>query len=105
MVLMAGMELPLSAIREYIASAISLVVHISRLPDGRRRITRITEVSGMEGDIITVQDIFLFDASADSGDGALRPTGIRPHFAKELADIAIDLDPELFTDTAGGSRR
>jgi pilus assembly protein CpaF len=105
MVLMAGMELPLSAIREYIASAISLVVHISRLPDGQRRVTRITEVSGMEGEIVTVQDIFLYDASADSGHGALMPTGIRPHFAQELAAVAIDLDPALFTDPTGGSRR
>jgi pilus assembly protein CpaF len=97
MVLMAGTELPLSATREYIASAISLIVHISRLPDGVRRVTRVTEVSGMEGEIITVQDIFAFDYSANDGAGLLRPTGIRPKLTERLAEHGIALPADLFT--------
>ena len=96
MVLMAGTELPLSATREYIASAISLIVHISRLPDGVRRVTRVTEVSGMEGEIITVQDIFAFDYSANDGAGLLRPTGIRPKLTERLAEHGIALPADLF---------
>src|SRR5690606_20637187 len=61
MVLMAGFDLPVRAIREQVASAINLIVHVSRLKDGTRRITHITEVEGMEGEIITLQDLFLFD--------------------------------------------
>jgi pilus assembly protein CpaF len=93
MVLMAGMDLPLGAIREYIASAISLIVHISRAPDGRRHVTRITEISGMEGDVITVQDIFTRRQTAEGH--ALVPTGIRPGFTKQLADAGLDIDPAL----------
>jgi pilus assembly protein CpaF len=64
LVLMAGMDLPLRAIREQIASAVNLIVHISRLRDGTRRVTHVTEVQGMEGDIVTLQDAFTFDYSA-----------------------------------------
>ena len=96
MVMMAGMELPQRAIREQAASAIDLIVHQSRLRDGSRRITHITEVSGMEGDVITLQDLYLFDFSAGldaSGRhaGTLKSTGLRPQFAQALADRGIDL--------------
>jgi pilus assembly protein CpaF len=96
MVLMAGIELPQRAIREQAASAIDLIVHQSRLRDGSRRITHITEVAGMEGDIITLQDIYLFDFAAGvdaSGRhlGTLRPTGLRPQFAQTIIDRGIDL--------------
>ncbi|WP_238350445.1 CpaF family protein [Kribbella shirazensis] len=101
MVLMAGVELPQRAIREQMAAAIDLVVHQSRLKDGTRRITHITEVTGMEGDIITLQDLFLFDFHAgvdDSGwfRGTLRSTGLRPGFLDRLADRGIQVSPRLF---------
>jgi hypothetical protein len=83
MVLMAGMDLPMRAIREQIASAVDLIIQVTRLRDGSRRITHLTEVVGMEGDIVTLQDIFTFDYSAGldaSGRflGRPRPTGLRP---------------------------
>jgi pilus assembly protein CpaF len=101
MVLMAGMDLPLRAIREQISSAIDLVVHLARLKDGTRRITHVSEVEGMEADVITMQDIFLFDYSMglDSHGrylGHLKPTGIRPKFVAKLADIGIHLPPTMF---------
>ena len=88
MVLMAGMDLPMRAIREQVASAVDLIVHQSRFKDGSRRITHITEVERMEGDVITLQDVFVFDNSAGfDGDGRvlgrLRCTGLRPKFARE----------------------
>ncbi|MDQ1691895.1 MAG: pilus assembly protein CpaF, partial [Pseudonocardiales bacterium] len=90
MVLMAGMDLPQRAIREQAASAIDLIVQQARLKDGTRRITHITEVCGMEGDIITLQDLFLFDFKAGVDEtgkfrGALRSTGLRPQFTERLA--------------------
>jgi pilus assembly protein CpaF len=96
MVMMAGMDLPQRAIREQAASAIDLIVHQSRLRDGSRRITHITEVSGMEGDVVTLQDLYLFDFAAGldaSGHhlGVLKSTGLRPQFAQALADRGIDL--------------
>ena len=83
MVLMAGLDLPDHAVREQIASAIQLVVQIRRLPDGSRRVTYITEVAGMEGPVITLQDLFTFDPNAqteDGGRGTLVATGLQPHF-------------------------
>src|SRR4051812_48554324 len=85
MVLMAGVDLPMRAIREQVASAIDLIVHLSRFKDGSRHVTHITEVVGMEGDIITLQDIYLFDHSAGFDDtghtqGTLKSTGLRPKF-------------------------
>jgi pilus assembly protein CpaF len=96
MVMMAGMDLPQRAIREQAASAIDLIVHQARLRDGTRRITHITEVSGMEGDVITLQDLYLFDFAAGldaSGKhvGMLKSTGLRPQFAQTLLDRGIDL--------------
>jgi pilus assembly protein CpaF len=103
MVLMAGIDLPSRAIREQVASAIDVIVHLSRLRDGSRRITHVTEVVGMEGDTITTQDIFTFDYAAgvdESGNylGTLNPTGIRPRFTERLKDIGIHLPPEIFGD-------
>jgi len=91
MVLMADVRLPQRAIREQMASAINLIMHQTRLKDGSRRITHITEVQGMEGEIITLQDIFLFDFHAGVDEagrhrGVLRPTGLRPRFLDILAD-------------------
>lgn len=101
MVLMAGIELPVRAIREQVASAIDLIVQQSRLKDGSRRIVAITEVVGMESDIVTLQDIFTFDYSAGRDDGGryrgqLVPTGIRPKFTQDLTDLGIELPNHLF---------
>jgi pilus assembly protein CpaF len=92
MVLMAGFDLPSRAIREQIASALNLVVHIERFRDGSRRIAHVTEVLGMEGDVITMQDVFRWDYRAD----AIVPTGIRPSFTERLADHGIMLPTNVF---------
>ena len=101
LVLMAGMDLPLRAIREQVASAIDIIVQISRHKDGVRRVTHITEVHGMEGDIVTLQDAFTFDYSAGlDADGRflgrIEPTGVRPRFAERIADHGISLPVSLF---------
>ena len=102
MVLMAGADLPLPAIRTQIASAVDLIVQQARLLDGTRRIIRITEVVGMEGDVITTQDLFQFDQTGvdpDSGSvtGSYRGCGIRPSSFERLQSHGITLDPGLFT--------
>ncbi|MCD2443475.1 CpaF family protein [Agromyces sp. SYSU K20354] len=101
LVLMAGMELPLRAIREQIASAIDIIVQITRHKDGVRRVTHITEVHGMEGDIVTLQDAFTFDHKAGFDAegrvlGRIEPTGVRPRFAERIADHGIGLPASLF---------
>jgi pilus assembly protein CpaF len=101
MVLMAGMDLPVRAIREQMASAIDLIVHLTRLRDGTRRVTHVTEVQGMEGDVIVLQDLFLFDFGMGVDEngrflGHLKSTGIRPKFGERLADHGIRLRPEIF---------
>lgn len=100
MVLMAGMDLPVRAIREQIASAVDVIVQQSRLRDGSRRITHITEVQGMEGDVITLQDIFIYEQTGKDElgkiTGRLKPTGIRPKFMEKLAANGINLANELF---------
>jgi pilus assembly protein CpaF len=101
MVLMADVELPQRAIREQMASAVDLIVHQARLKDGSRRITHITEVEGMEGPVITLQDIFLFDFHAGVDErgrhkGVLRSTGLRPRFVDVLADRGVSLPPGIF---------
>jgi pilus assembly protein CpaF len=101
MVLMAGYDLPVRAIREQISSAVDLIVHVSRLKDGTRRITHVTEVEGMEGEIITLQDLFLFDYGMGVDDegmykGRLKATGIRPTFSEELENQGIRLPADLF---------
>ena len=101
MVLMAGMDLPIRAIREQVASAVDLIVHQARLKDGSRRITHVTEVERMEGDVITLQDIFVFDHAAGFDAegralGRLRPTGLRPKFLEKMAYANVQVDPMLF---------
>lgn len=105
MVLMAGMDLPHRAIREQISSAIHLVVHQDRLRDGSRKVTSISEIQGMEGDIITTSEIFRFDQTGmENGKviGRLRPTGLRPKFMWKIQDAGIMLPPSIF---GIGSRR
>ena len=101
LVLMAGMDLPLRAIREQITSAVDLIVQIQRLRDGTRRVVAVTEVHGMEGQTVTLQDIFLFDYSAGldaNGKFLGRPvaTGVRPKFAEKFEELGIVLSPRVF---------
>jgi pilus assembly protein CpaF len=101
MVLMAGIELPVRAIREQAASAVDLLVHLTRLRDGTRRVTQVCEVNGMEGDVITLSDLFVFDFKAGMDDegwfaGTVGPTGLRPRFADRLRDHGIELPAALF---------
>ncbi len=101
MVLMAGVDLPMRAIREQVASAVDLIVHQARFKDGSRRITHITEVVGMEGDVITLQDLFLFDHQMGADEhgrplGMLKSTGLRPRFLEKLQAGGVRLDPGAF---------
>jgi pilus assembly protein CpaF len=99
MVLMSGAELPLRAIREQAVAALDLVVYIERLQDGTRRVTQISEVRGLEGEVITMQDIFAFQREGFDGErvvGSLRPTGIRPSFNDKLLARGIDLPASWF---------
>ena len=99
MVLMSGADLPLRAIREQVAAAIDLVVFVERLQDGTRRVTQISEVRGLEADVITMQDIFAFQRLGFEEQrvlGALRPTGIRPGFADKLANRGLELPATWF---------
>ncbi|GCD88942.1 CpaF family protein [Nocardioides sp. LS1] len=103
MVMMAGMDLPVRAIREQSSSAIDLIIQQNRLKDGTRRLTAITEVVGMEGDIVTLQDVFLFDYSAGYDEhgnarGHLRSTGLRPRFLDRLAEHNVQVNPEVFAN-------
>ncbi|HVM63521.1 MAG TPA: CpaF family protein, partial [Acidimicrobiales bacterium] len=107
--LMAGFDLPVRAIREQMASALDLIVQIGRLRDGTRRIVAVSEVQGMEGDVITLQDLFLFDfgMGVDSDGrfkGHLKSTGIRPKFSERLADLGIRFGGDLF-QSEGFARR
>ncbi|MEA5453427.1 CpaF family protein [Sinomonas sp. JGH33] len=106
LVLMAGMDLPLRAIREQVASAVNLIVHLTRLRDGTRRVTHVTEVQGMEGDVVTLQDAFVFDygAGIDANGrflGKPMPTGVRPRFVERFADLGIKVNPSIFGLHAG----
>jgi pilus assembly protein CpaF len=98
--MMGGLDIPLLAIRRQIASAVDLVVHISRLNDGARKITHITEVSGMEGEVVTMSDIFKYEQTGVSPDGkvlgTLRPTGLRPMFSNRLEVVGYKLRGEIF---------
>ena len=107
MSMMAGMDLGIRAIREQIASAVNLIIHQARMKDGVRRITHITEIVGMEGDIITLQDLFLFDYAAGIDDegrfrGQLKATGLRPRFVERLAERGVAIAAEVFSPTSGG---
>jgi pilus assembly protein CpaF len=114
MTLMAGMDLPVRVIREQMASALDMIVHLTRLRDGTRRITHVSEVMGMEGDVVVLQDIYTFDFAAGIDEegrfrGGLKSTGIRPSFSEKLNDYGIALEPSLFANTMpvgnGAARR
>ena len=107
MALMSGMDLGIRAIREQISSAINVIVHQSRMKDGSRRITHVTEIVGMEGDVITLQDLFLFDYTAGLDEeghflGNLKSTGLRPRFLEKMAERGITVSPEVFAPVPGG---
>ena len=104
MILMAGLDLPMRAIREQMASAIHMVIQIARLPDGTRRLTKVSEVSGMEGEVVTMQDLFSFEQTGVDSDGRVlgefRATGIRPTFAEKFEIAGVHLPTDLFTKVA-----
>jgi len=106
LVLMAGIVLPVRAIRDQVSSALDLIVQVGRLKDGSRRITAITEVEGMESDVITLQDLFTFDYSAGRDEngrflGRLRSSGLRPKFTEHLHDLGIELPVSMFVRGSG----
>jgi pilus assembly protein CpaF len=107
MVLMAGFELPVRAIREQIASALDIILQVTRMPDGRRVITSLTEVQGMEGDIILLQDIFHYQVppggERDTQKGSLVATGLRPKFLDKLAEAGIEVPAGAFKAPAGAA--
>jgi pilus assembly protein CpaF len=101
MTLMAGFDLPMRAVRDQVASALDLIVHLSRMRDGTRRVTHVAEVGHMEGEVVLLQDIFVFDYRMGTDQGArspgqLKPTGLRPHFTERLADRGVNIDPAVF---------
>ncbi len=100
MAMMAGLDMPLLAIRKQIAAAVNLIVHLARLSDGSRRMTHITELSGMEGEVVTLTDIFKFEQTGVAPDGKiigqLRPTGMRPLFTPRLEASGFKLGGEIF---------
>ena len=99
MTLMAGMDLPTRAIREQISSALELVIHIERMRDGTRKVTHVSEIQGMEGDVITMTDIFIFEQTGlENGRviGRLRPTGLRPRFMEKIEQSGIHLPASIF---------
>ncbi len=99
MCLMAGMDLPVRAIREQVASAVDLIVQQARMRDGSRKIINITEVQGMEGDVVVLSDIFVFEQQGFEGGkviGRLKPTGLRPKFMDKIEDAGIQLPPNIF---------
>jgi pilus assembly protein CpaF len=102
MVLMAGLELPLQAIREQVSSALDLIVHMDRLRDGTRRVVKVSEVQGMEGSSVVMQDLFTFEQTGIQNGrvmGVLKPTGLRPKFADKFAVNGIDLPADIFSTT------
>ena len=101
MVLMGGMDLPIRAIRDQISAAVDVIIQVSRLKDGSRKITHISEVVGMEADVVSLQDLFLFDfkAGTDAAGrfvGQLQPTGLRPRFTEDMTVYGVTLAPDLF---------
>jgi pilus assembly protein CpaF len=100
MVLMAGFDLPIRAIRQQVSSALDLIVHLDRLEDGSRRVTAVTEVQRMESDVITLQDIYEFKVDSIASDrtivGSLRPTGLRPIFQHKFEKRGIELPTDIF---------
>jgi pilus assembly protein CpaF len=100
MVLMSGMDLPVRAIREQIGDAIHMIIHLARLQDGSRRVSRVTEVCGMEGEKIILQDLFEFKQTGLSPEGKvlgkMQPTGNVPTFIDEIRARGLHLDPAIF---------
>jgi pilus assembly protein CpaF len=107
MVLMAGFELPMRAIRQQVASALDLILHLERMEDGTRRVTSIVEVQRMESDVITLQELYEFKIEQVLQDGTviggLRATGLRPNFLHKFQKRGIELPPSMFTNGAAGS--
>ncbi len=103
MILMSGISLPVRAMREYITSALHMVIHLARLSDGSRKIVRVTEIAGMEEEVVSTQDIFLFEQEGIDADGTVlgfhRATGVRTRFHERLARAGIHLGPEVFDPT------
>ena len=102
--LIFGFDLPIRAIREQMASALDLIVHLTRLRDGTRRITHITEVQGMEGDKVILQDVFLFEQESFTDGkviGVIKPTGVRPKFMPKIEGAGLQLPPSIFGLTPG----
>jgi pilus assembly protein CpaF len=105
MVMMAGFDLPVRAIREQVNSAIDVIMHLDRLSDGRRVVTSITEVQGLEGDIILLQEIFKWKntpASNGKPGGGLVATGLRPKFLDRLNENGIEIPAKTFRSSSGG---
>ncbi len=109
MAMMAGMDLPVRVIREQIAAAVDVIVQQTRLDDGQRKISHITEVQGMEGDVVVLQDIFALDIKGKTAEGKimanLRPTGVRPRFTPRLESHGFKLPPNIFGAQIPGARR
>jgi pilus assembly protein CpaF len=109
MALMAGMDMPVHVIREQVASAIDLIVQQTRLDDGQRKVSYITEVQGMEGDVVVLQDIFVLDIKGKTPEGKiiseLRPTGTRPRFTSRLEAHGFKLPPSIFGAVSPGNNR
>jgi pilus assembly protein CpaF len=107
MITMGGYTLPSKTIREMICSSVDVVIQAARLRDGSRRITHVTEIVGMEGDVITLQDLFLFDYSAGIDEeghflGGLKSTGLRPRFLDRLQERGVSVSAEVFAVAPGG---
>lgn len=102
MVLMAGIGIPERALREWICSALDLIVQLTRMSDGTRKIIAVSEIVGMEGNVITMQDIFVFEKEGINEQGVVlgryKATGIRPKFSERLEQAGIPLPAELFED-------
>jgi pilus assembly protein CpaF len=105
MVLMSGIQFPLKAIREQVASALDVIIHLSRLVDGSRRVSRITEVVGMESEVVTLQDVFVArpmdERAAATGDPGvllrpLEPSGLQPHFRHKLAAQGVEIPDDFY---------
>jgi pilus assembly protein CpaF len=99
MVLMSGMDLPIRAIREQIASAVHLIVQLERMQDGSRRITQVTEIVGLENDVVSMQDLFVFQHQGMRDGkvaGKIVPTGLRPHFMEQIQQHNLHLSPQIF---------
>jgi pilus assembly protein CpaF len=107
MVAMANLNLPDRAVRQQIVGGMDMVIQLSRLSDGTRKIVSISEITGAEGDVIAMQDIFVFDRQGigPGGEvlGRFRPTGVRPKFAETLKARGVELDAGAFLDTGGKS--